>query len=859
MKKHPQLSDKLKLLYKLRVNSDYRTHADLARGIGISKQSISKWIHGSSTTLGDRIPHCQVGPISKIFSIELLWWTYSLEDFEQEVSKKITRDEESRHTKPDDVSVSFLPITNAQVLGRDKELVVLDQAWQSSQVNALQLLGFGGVGKSTLVNAWLAHLSKSNYLGAKRVYAWSFYWQGSSSDIKPSGDFFIENALTWFGDLHPLEGTSWAKAGRLVKLIRDSRTLLILDGLEPLQHPPGKKAGQIDNPAVAFLVKELAFENPGLCLITSRIGVADLLSFENGRVRTKYVDCLSSESSILMLRTMGIVGCAEDFSKVTKNHSGHALSLSLLAGYLTVVHRGSISKYRELSSLLDDQSQGDHARSLMQAYLDWFTGSTECELLYLIGMFDRGVSLLDLKLLCVSVTIDGLTAELSSYTDAQWLYAIKLLCDSRIINQKFYNGSSVLDCHPLVRDFLAEKLSRDLPEIWRQGNHIIFTFLQNSAVDNPKTMSELEPLFRAVIYGTRAGCYEEAFDVYFNKIKSRQFSMSAEGNHHADQACIKAFFTVGWLKVNPLISEEAEHYLLSCAAANLIYLGEIKDAIGPSKKSIAWFESKGMWLDALGSAAPLISMLVAAGEIRDAITLISGLEDCVNNAENLVVKAMALNFSAYTNHLNGNGRRAKKLFEKSDETILRLDPGVTVNFPTVSSYYCKFLLDTGNNKAALERALQTLAWRKQKTWQVSVDTTSLLASDLLVLGLSFLHCGDYPNAKVNLDKQVDLFRSADEWLHLPSGLNARATYYIKVENYPRAEADLKEALEISQRTGARFGQWESYLNFSHLYLAKSDRPSARRFLAKAMSLKGMSDYKFRDHEIAQLRDSLSQI
>lgn len=92
MKKHPQLSDKLKLLYKLRVNSDYRTHADLARGIGISKQSISKWIHGSSTTLGDRIPHCQVGPISKIFSIELLWWTYSLEDFEQEVSKKITRD-----------------------------------------------------------------------------------------------------------------------------------------------------------------------------------------------------------------------------------------------------------------------------------------------------------------------------------------------------------------------------------------------------------------------------------------------------------------------------------------------------------------------------------------------------------------------------------------------------------------------------------------------------------------------------------------------------------------------------------------------------------------------------------------------
>ena len=88
MKKHPQLSDKLKLLYKLRLNPDYRTHADLARGIGISKQSISKWIHGSSTTLGDRIPHYQVERISKIFSVELVWWTYSLEDFEQKIKKK---------------------------------------------------------------------------------------------------------------------------------------------------------------------------------------------------------------------------------------------------------------------------------------------------------------------------------------------------------------------------------------------------------------------------------------------------------------------------------------------------------------------------------------------------------------------------------------------------------------------------------------------------------------------------------------------------------------------------------------------------------------------------------------------------
>lgn len=857
MKKHPQLADKLNLLYKLRINPDYRTHADLARGLGISKQSISKWMHGSSTTLGDRIPHYQVEPLSKLFTVKLLWWTFSLEDFEQQVKKKIAQDEESRYTKPEDVSVSFLPITNAQVFGRDKELVVLDQAWQNSQVNILQLLAFGGVGKSALVNAWLAHLSKSNYHGAKRVYAWSFYWQGSSSDIKSSGDFFIEHALNWFGDPDAVEGTPWAKAGRLVKLIRASKTLLILDGLEPLQHPPGKKAGQIDNPAVALLVKELAFENPGLCLITSRIGVADLSSYENGRIRTKHVGHLSSESSILLLRTMGIFGSAEDFGKVTKYYSGHALSLSLLAGYLTAVHRGSISKYRELNSLLDDQSQGDHARDLMQAYLDWFSGSIECELLYLIAMFDRGVSFLDLKKLCVSVPIDGLTAALSCFTDAQWLYAIKLLCDSRIITQEFQSDCVVLDCHPLVRDFMAEKLSTNSSEIWRAGNHAIFSFLQSIAVDDPKTMAELEPLFRAVIHGAKASCYEEAFDVYFHKIK-KGYSMLTEGSHYADQACIRSFFLKEWSVVNLGLSETSKFHLIVSAATNLMSLGRIDEAIEPSYASLNWFIENEKFEEALNIAGPLASMLIAAGRLIEATELLNSLSKIVDGINNAVLSAVGENFLAYINYLLGFESVSQKLFETSDETILKPNPGCQVNFPTVSSYYCKFLLDTGNSEAALERALKTFAWRKRKTWQVSVDTTSLLASDLLVLGLSFLQRGDYINAKINLDKQVELLKSADEWLYLPTGLNARATYFIKVENYPRARADLREALEISQRTGARFGQWESYLNFSQLHLAKSEHEVAKRFLDKAMSLDGMSDYKFRDREIEQLKDSLSQ-
>ena len=45
----------------------------------------------------------------------------------------------------------------------------------------MRILAFtahGGVGKSTLVNHWLAEMARDNYRGATRVFGWSFYSQG---------------------------------------------------------------------------------------------------------------------------------------------------------------------------------------------------------------------------------------------------------------------------------------------------------------------------------------------------------------------------------------------------------------------------------------------------------------------------------------------------------------------------------------------------------------------------------------------------------------------------------------------------------------------------------------------------------
>src|SRR6185295_20228521 len=118
-------------------------------------------------------------------------------------------------------------------------------AWADPKTNIVSFVAWGGVGKTALVNHWLKQrMVRDNYRGAERVYAWSFLNQGSEERAE-SADLFIEQTLRWFGDVDPSGGTPWDKGQRLARLIRQSRTLLILDGIEPLQHPPGPQEGRL--------------------------------------------------------------------------------------------------------------------------------------------------------------------------------------------------------------------------------------------------------------------------------------------------------------------------------------------------------------------------------------------------------------------------------------------------------------------------------------------------------------------------------------------------------------------------------------------------------------------------------------
>ncbi len=173
---------------------------------------------------------------------------------------------------PDCVDLIHLPQTDAMLFGREEELAFLDQLWASigsRAAAATRVLAFraqGGVGKSALINRWLAEMKRDNFRSASRVFGWSFYSQGVREQGGASADTFLAAALKFFGD-EAMAGSSasaWDKGARLAHLVGSQHALLILDGMEPLQSAGWVDRGKLLDPGLESLLRGFARRSDGL-------------------------------------------------------------------------------------------------------------------------------------------------------------------------------------------------------------------------------------------------------------------------------------------------------------------------------------------------------------------------------------------------------------------------------------------------------------------------------------------------------------------------------------------------------------------------------------------------------------------
>jgi hypothetical protein len=175
-------------------------------------------------------------------------------------------------TTTNKVNVSRMPRSSSFFAGRDNELQHLERHFQKSKSAVYEIVAQGGEGRSALVSHWLRQRESKGWDGS-RVFAWSFYSQGTREASTAADDFIFE-ALKHFGESKPVERPPVAKGIRLARLIQKQtkKSILVLDGLEPLQD----RKGFIQDEAVAALVATLAKASgeKAFCVITTRQRVA---------------------------------------------------------------------------------------------------------------------------------------------------------------------------------------------------------------------------------------------------------------------------------------------------------------------------------------------------------------------------------------------------------------------------------------------------------------------------------------------------------------------------------------------------------------------------------------------------------
>ena len=632
------------------------------------------------------------------------------------------------------IDLTRLPETGSALFGRNEELALLDQAWSAPEkagapsVRVLAFTAHGGVGKSTLVNHWLAEMSLEHYRGATRVFGWSFYSQGVRGGTAASADAFIETALRFFGDsnptarspsdnheLTPQESKRMAelRGERLARLIGVERALA--RARRPgaaFSRPTYSNAAKLRDPALESLLRGLARQSAGLCLITTREPLADLA--RQPSVATRDLEQIDPQAGRALLRTLRIVGTDAELESLARRFGPHALAVSLLGVYLREQPGHGIGPARAIEQL-PGKAPIDR---VLAGFEQWMGDSPEREALRLLGLFDRPVDAGCLRAFRMVPVIPGLTERLVGLGDAEWDQVLGRLEKLRLIHVQYDRSDqgAVVDAHPLIREYFAELLK--VGNTWRAAHRRLFEHLCATTKEGDQpTLEQLQPLYQAVAHGCQAGMQQAVWvEVYLGRIlrKNEHYSLKKLGAFGSDLGAVACFFEQKWSRVLPTITEADQAWLLNNAAFCLRALGRLTEALEPMRATMEINAAKSEWKNAAMCATNLSELELTLGEVVGA----------VGDAEQSVIYADRSGSGDWQNFTTTRAVHAHALYhaDRRAEAEARFREAETMQaesqpeFPLLYSlrgfHYCDLLL------AAAERA----AWRQLQQSEVSSQT-----------------------------------------------------------------------------------------------------------------------------------------
>jgi len=755
------------------------------------------------------------------------------------------------------INVDHLPRPTTALIDRTTKLKQLTKTFTNPNKKLAIIVADGGIGKSALTDEWLRKIEKENYYGKEYVFGWSFYAQGTHTLFTNSQEFFNQ-VLTFLG-ISEIPTNENKKARILVQCLREKPCLLILDGLEALQH--GKDGELQDTVLKEFIHCFRCAEVKSFVLISSRqaiFEVTGLNQWHQEHYQTIDLTTLSPGVGATLLKKLRVTGKRKDHLAISRDLNGHALSLVLIGHLLREHYNGDPSYAKELPPLTEAhgnsyaEKDSRHALRVLD-YYDKLQDDTSRRFLQLLGLFDRPMNVTEKAVLIEKAShaepLRALTTKQLQEVE-QRLVKMGLLLDKKGTFQRME-----WDTHPIIRDYFGQKFKENNPEAFKQAHGVLFDYYQGLPNNEfPDTLQEMQPLYRAVRHGCLAEKKQEALEVYLNRIRQNNEYRSWDklGAYSQDLSAL-AFFSQDrkQMIVDSNLTEENQVVILDSTSYCLMALGRLEEAVELRKTEVDLSSRLKNWEFAAGAARNLVDLYLYLGLVDKAYSIAQEAIKYASFSEDVHSQIVSQSYFATVLYSKGRFDEALVNFEQAEQ----LDREDYLRSSLRGYRYCTLLLDRAKDKEALkslstQESLQSITKKS--------DHLISIALDYVTLARACFSLNEIDQSEQYFQLAIQSSQKAGKMNDAPLFYLYRADFYLTQNQLDLALADLNSAWDIIERCSMKLYQIDYLLIHGRYSLVTKDFDTALNHYIKAKQLIQETGYHLRDAELDLFAAKLRQ-
>ncbi|MCB8980267.1 MAG: trypsin-like peptidase domain-containing protein [Ardenticatenaceae bacterium] len=545
------------------------------------------------------------------------------------------------------------------------------------------------------------------------IFWWGFY---DNQNV----DEFFEAALDFVsgGQIDPTRmRSSSVRAQVIAAMLANERYLFVLDGLEVLQRQEGDEYGLLRSPDLqTFLELFAAPGHSSFCLITSRAPLLDLLAYTSYTHRD--VGPVSVPDGRALLRQLGVTGPNTALDQLVRQWDGHALTLSLLGSFLKWQHDGDITFANEFNALVGSQHAAtlpedapdearqrySHVHRVLRRYDEHLTVA-ERAFMTLFSAFrtpvapdafarvfrgksadfaddaDEKPGFLD-RLLNRTPKgrgeavirpgggqADGLPLQgvLAKLDEVEFEELLARLVGYRLLRHN--EAADTYTTHPLVRShYLALLTGSGQAEKTHDQLKDYYLALAGDTPHQP-TLADLAPLIEVVYHACRAGAYDEAWDIYWQRFQAgRAIIIHILGAYETNLNILFGFFRDGNTSQEPQVSKaNIKSWILNEVGLCLMNLGRLATAVPFYERAVKLYAEQKDWSNASAGYQNLADLNANLGRLAASATAAEEALTLARRAENKWNEGVSLAWKGWSSHLIGEKELASKSFEQMED------------------------------------------------------------------------------------------------------------------------------------------------------------------------------------------------